>query len=140
MTRVQLELLATVFDHADKSFGRIVAIENIIHHAQIMDRKQRVIGSNIPELVRDALEVTAKRHDMEVSDLRGADHRAKQSAARREAMFRIRVLSYSLPEVGKFLGGRHHTTVISGLRKFETENPALAVEIRCGRVELAALA
>lgn len=38
--------------------------------------------------------------------------------ARWEAMAWMRQANMSLPEIGQALGGMHHTTVMSGLRKF----------------------
>jgi chromosomal replication initiator protein len=66
----------------------------------------------------------AADHGLTVDALRSADRRRKVAHARFDAFARLRALhiapgrhKFSLPQIGRFLGDRDHTTVIHGIRK-----------------------
>lgn len=64
-------------------------------------------------------EVCAK-HKVSLLDLQSIRRSKGLPEARHEAMYRMRhETSMSLPEIGRRLGGRDHTTVIFGIRRHE---------------------
>lgn len=59
----------------------------------------------------------AGRHGISVTDLRGPNRRRALSWPRQDFMARaLETGRFSLNQIGRFLGGRHHTTVLSGAR------------------------
>jgi len=70
--------------------------------------------------VRVIASVTARYFGLKVSDLKSAQRRRALVAGRSVAMYLSRQLtSRSLGEIGKFFGGRDHTTVLYGCRRVE---------------------
>lgn len=64
-------------------------------------------------------EVCAK-HDITAAELLSARRPVRLVMARHEAMWRLKnETSMSLPQIGRRLGGRDHTTVISGIKAHE---------------------
>lgn len=62
----------------------------------------------------------ADRHGLTVAELMGTTRVRLIAHARQEAMWRIsRELGRSLPEIGRMMGGRDHTTVLHGIRAYE---------------------
>lgn len=69
---------------------------------------------------RSIIEEVAQKHGVLMSDMRSVRRGRPLVAARHEAMWRMRnETSMSLPEIGRRLGGRDHTTVLHGIRKHE---------------------
>lgn len=68
-----------------------------------------------PSMAAIALEV-AERYDLTVDDLRGRDRDRYLSRARQEAMWHMVQNGKSLTQIGRFLGGRDHTTIIAGAK------------------------
>lgn len=61
----------------------------------------------------------AARHGLTLDDLAGRRRDARHVSARQEAMFVLRQATrLSLPAIGAIFG-RHHTTVLAGLRRVE---------------------
>jgi hypothetical protein len=64
-------------------------------------------------------------HDMAVKynlsqiELIGRNRDQRIMKARQEAYYLMQRAGYSLPQIGQFLGGRDHTTVLSGIRRHE---------------------
>ncbi|MBL4818186.1 MAG: chromosomal replication initiator protein DnaA [Deltaproteobacteria bacterium] len=62
----------------------------------------------------------AAYYDLKPMELRGQSRQRQVALARQIAMALCRnIMAYSLPEIGRFFGGRDHTTVLSSLRKIE---------------------
>lgn len=59
----------------------------------------------------------ATRHNMTVDEMIGRDRRPRYIRARQEAMYLLRQAGYSYPQVGRFVGGRDHTTALHGERQ-----------------------
>lgn len=59
----------------------------------------------------------ATRHNMTVQEMIGKDRRPRYTRARQEAMYLLRQAGYSYPQVGRFVGGRDHTTALHGERQ-----------------------
>lgn len=51
-----------------------------------------------------------------INDLRGRDRRRRVTQARQRAMRLMHEAGWSLPQIGWYLGGRHHVTVLGGIR------------------------
>jgi chromosomal replication initiator protein len=75
---------------------------------------------------RQIAEEVAERHGLTFAELLEPTHRWRVSHARQEAFAlcyahrrpRSHCDSYSLPEIGRFFGGKDHTTVLHGIRAF----------------------
>lgn len=69
---------------------------------------------------REIIEEVARKHGFFMAEMRSIRRGWPLVAARHEAMWRLRnETSMSLPEIGRRMGGRDHTTVIHGIRKHE---------------------
>lgn len=64
----------------------------------------------------EILAQVAAEYLCEFDVLRGADRCKGPSIARQEAMLRMHEAGHSYPEIGRFLGGRDHTTVQHGAK------------------------
>lgn len=62
----------------------------------------------------------AEKHRIEVGDLKGQSRKRYIAWPRQEAMHEMHAAtSQSLPAIGRFLGGRDHTTVLHGVRRHQ---------------------
>jgi chromosomal replication initiator protein len=70
--------------------------------------------------VEAIVNAAAQEFGVTVLDIKSARHHASLVQARHVAMYLARHLTpRSLPEIGRFLGGRDHTTVMYGVRRTE---------------------
>lgn len=82
-------------------------------------------GRGIPPRVRDIIATTAFEHGFTPEELVGPLVRKMLSRARFDCWARIRAQIViageppSLPTIGRWFGGRDHTTVLYGLRRAE---------------------
>lgn len=61
--------------------------------------------------------MVASEHNIPVSDMTGNMRTKRAAWPRQEAMMLLREFtSYSLTEIGKFFGGRDHTTIMHAIR------------------------
>ena len=69
--------------------------------------------------VADIVRETAAKHRLTVAQLLGPCRERKYVRPRQEAMYRVftECKHVSLPETGRRLGGRDHTTVLHGIRR-----------------------
>lgn len=77
-------------------------------------RRRRIFGA--PSTAQAIVNSVAAEHDIHVEDLIGRSRTTHIVRARQHAMVELRALGLSLPVVGRFLGGRDHTTVLHGIR------------------------
>lgn len=71
----------------------------------------------IPPSVRRILQVVGDAYDVTVSEIRGKSQRGYLLHARHLACYLlVRRAGYSLPNAGRMMGGRHHTTVLHSVR------------------------
>lgn len=69
---------------------------------------------------KDIVDEVCAKHGVTRAEIMGIRRALKLVAARQEAMYRMsRETSFSLPQIGKRLGGRDHTTVLHGIRRHE---------------------
>jgi hypothetical protein len=79
-------------------------------------------------LGRAIMERCAADHGMPVSSMIAAGKTQRYMIARLDCMTRLRAVTvngkprFSLPQIGRMLGGRDHTTILSGLRRWAEIN------------------
>lgn len=85
-------------------------------------------------VVADILRQTAADHGVSVEAMLTPRSRGKRGRARYDAMSRLRAVRnpdgsrrFSYPNIGRVMGGLHHTTVINGVRRW-AELSAKALE------------
>lgn len=75
-----------------------------------------------PGYWRDIVEQVCAKHGVTPAELTGARRAVHISAARQEAVYRMsRETNLSLPQIGKRMGGRDHTTIIHSIRRHEAK-------------------
>lgn len=78
-------------------------------------------------------EVAAK-HRVRPTDITGPSRSHWACVPRHEAAFRlVTEVGMSMPQAGRVLGGRDHTTILNSLRKFTRDNPAATVVLEEAR-------
>lgn len=86
-----------------------------------------------PVRLEHIIKVVAKFYNVTMTDMRSRRRLAVLSRPRQVAMYLCRQLTIrSLPEIGRHLGGKDHTTVLHGVRKIETlmlSDPAFCQEV-----------
>lgn len=69
---------------------------------------------------RFILEMTAKKYGVSIAEIKGVRRDKNIIKARHECFYRMsKELGYSLPKIGKIVGGKDHTSVLSGIRRHE---------------------
>jgi chromosomal replication initiator protein len=83
---------------------------------KILEPQRRPIDHS-PDAVLDAV---AKEFNLAISELKGPRRTRRISEPRQLAMYLLREVSnLSYPQIGEFLGGRDHSTVMHGTSKIE---------------------
>lgn len=94
-------------------------------------RDSQAIANAVAPLVQPSSPQRVRRIVMEVCEKHGvspieicSEHRSQRIVvARMEACYRLRKeTTWSLPRIGKYLGGRDHTTVLHSVRKHAARN------------------
>ena len=68
------------------------------------------------DVARDIVDAAALAHGVCVADLMGDRFIRKFAHARQDAYWRVRErLGWSYPHIGRFFGGRDHTTILHGI-------------------------
>lgn len=76
-------------------------------------------------MMKEIASEVAERHELTLEDLRGPSRYRTVAWARQEAMALIRAEGrYSYPQIGRFFGGRDHTTILVGVRHHEARQAA----------------
>ncbi len=70
-------------------------------------------------LIRARLDRVAELHGVSLREIRGPSRSQVVSAARAEAAYELRQLGLSYPRIGHHLGGKHHTSVMHGVRRWK---------------------
>lgn len=65
------------------------------------------------------LDAIAQRHEITVADIKGPSRRHCFTVPRQEACSSLRAIGWSVEKIGDLLGGRHHTTVMHGIKQHE---------------------
>lgn len=61
----------------------------------------------------------AEHHGVTVADILGPGRTRRESWPRFEVFKQLKNRGWSLPIIGRRIGGRDHTTVLSGIRRFD---------------------
>lgn len=83
------------------------------------------VASNAPAIMpmsprKVIVREVCDKHGVSWMDITSTRRHVSIVAARNEAFYRLRnETSMSFPEIGKFLGGRDHSTVIHGMRRWQ---------------------
>lgn len=94
-------------------------------------RLPAVIGGS-PSMAQIAREV-AEKHGITVDDLKGKSLLKRIYLARHEAMARMRdETDNSSTSIGRFLGGRDHTTVLAGVKAHKAREAAVLQSMNGG--------
>jgi chromosomal replication initiator protein len=92
-------------------------------HPLSADRVRRYVasyGRGEPLSMRDIAAAVAKYFRLKLADLKSASRQQSLVTARGVAIHLARQLTdLSLEQIGAYLGGRDHTTVLNGLRRTE---------------------
>lgn len=111
-------------------------IEHFIPPAPVMPRGIFVLGGlalQAPPTIRSILEAVSQRYEIPVSDIVSRRRTQNVARPRQIAMYLARHLTpRSLPEIGRHIGQRDHTTILSGLRKIDrlrAANPEFNAEL-----------
>jgi chromosomal replication initiator protein len=113
---------------------RVVAYASLKDEAATPELARRVLdrlgaGPRQRATVAEIIEATASEFQMEPETLLARDRRPDVAMARQVAMYLARELtSHSLPEIGRQIGGRNHTTVLHAVNRVRTTiqtNPAV---------------
>lgn len=71
-----------------------------------------------PSSMRGISERVAARWDLTLDDLKGQSRKRFIARPRQEAMWHMyQTGRFSLPQIGQFLGGRDHSTILHGVRR-----------------------
>lgn len=111
---------------------RVAQLEAMVSdlRAQMLQTKQilraRQEADQEPEEPRfkitDIIRIVAKYYGTSVTDIRSSRRTFRLTRPRHVAMYLCRHKTLrSLPEIGRHLGGRDHTTVLHGVRKIEAK-------------------
>lgn len=110
------------------SLNKIMAYANLENREINLDLAEKVLKDIIspnekrtitPELI---VEIVAEHFDLAPSDLRGNKRSSKIAFPRQIVMYLCRTMTdTTLKIIGESLGGRDHTTIMSGIHKIERE-------------------
>jgi len=102
----------------------------------ILSPQQRPIDYS-PDAIMEAV---AQEYNITVSELKGPRRTRRISVPRQVAMYLLRdTAQLSFPQIGEFLGGRDHSTVMHGATKVEKslpQDPAIREKVERVRARL----
>ena len=105
------------------ALNRVVAYAQLHHQPLTLSLAQKILEpqqrplDHSPDAI---LEAVAQEFNITVSELKGPRRTRRISVPRQMAMYLLRdVAQLSFPQIGEFLGGRDHTTVMHGATKIE---------------------
>ncbi len=105
------------------ALNRVVAYAQLHQQPLTLSLAQKILApqqrplDHSPDAI---LEAVAQEFNITVSELKGPRRTRRISAPRQMAMYLLRdVAQLSFPQIGEFLGGRDHTTVMHGATKIE---------------------
>jgi len=91
-------------------------------------KKHEPIGRDIFDIstkprgpsLKDIIAQVSSKYNVPICDLKSSRRASSVTIVRQIAMFRMKTETFnSLPAIGKFLGGRDHTTILHGVRKIQ---------------------
>lgn len=104
------------------------------------DRISVLLDNAGPLTIRQIVRAVAHFYGMPLDEVLSADRKSRTARIRQIACYLAKALTdKSLPEIGRRIGGKDHTTVIYSLRKIQSllkTDPSLAAEIAELRIQL----
>lgn len=85
-----------------------------------IERQRRTVRWR-PSRVEDVLRICAADHQTTPWELANGPSTKRNVAARAQAMQILRRMGFSLPEIGRYMGGKHHTTVLYHTRNVKPD-------------------
>ena len=83
---------------------------------------------------RAIIEDVARRHNLTMADMLGKSQERRVARPRQEAMWMLRQTGrWSLPQIGRALGNRDHTTIRFGIIKYAERNPEAQPDLAAWR-------
>ncbi len=86
----------------------------------ISHRARRQLSTQIVTL-KFLIELVSERESCEIAILRGDERKKSTVRARHIFCFLARNVGYGMPMIGRFLGGRDHTTIMAAVRSIESK-------------------
>lgn len=126
------------------SLNRVVTFARLFNEKITLAFAQKTLGSSnverragvTPERVKS---VVSDFYHIEASDLESAKRQSNVAHARMIAMYLIREMTdSSLPKIGEYFGGKHHTTVLHACKKVENLTES-SLEVECEIEEIKGL-
>lgn len=144
------EVLRYIAEHYDDNvrelqgaFNRVVAFAQLHGRPISLDLTKKILEPHQPKLDNspDAiLDAVAQEYNITISELKGSRRTRRISVPRQMAMYLLRdVAQLSFPQIGEYLGGRDHTTIMHGATKIEKslrEAPEVREKLERVRVRL----
>ena len=100
--------------------------------ALLVDLNERIRGQYLGALtesgepaltMREIAQIVCRKHGCTISDLKSERRHKNLVQARHEAFYLARMTTIqSYPQIGRFFGGRDHSTVVHGVRKHAERN------------------
>ncbi len=88
------------------------------------ERKLAQRYEDLPGAAQHMMTRAALESDYTVADLMGRSAAVKVCRVREQAIWGFREAGYSLPQIGRMFGGRHHTTIMHALKNEERRRDA----------------
>ncbi len=106
------------------AFNRVIAHADILNHPLDTNTAQHAISDLMPNrkapTIESVLKQVARYFAITVDDLQSRSRKRAIAVPRQIAMYLLRTeTELSLPQIGKGIGGRDHTTVMHGIDKIE---------------------
>jgi chromosomal replication initiator protein len=104
---------------------RLMAVSSLTKQPITLAMAQQTLKhlSAVPERkisVESILRAVAERFNMQPAQLKVKCNQKQISYPRQIAMYLVKELTHaSLPEIGRYFGGKHHTTVLHSVQKIE---------------------
>jgi chromosomal replication initiation ATPase DnaA len=105
-----------------------------------MPRSKYLSNSYVPPRVEAVLSLAAQWYNLSVKALRNINlHTDEVVAARRMAARELREMGFSFPQIGRYLGGLHHTSVMNlctakkqGKKRYGGRSVTTSTPVDCG--------
>ena len=107
--------IALATEQLAKLHAAQAAIRDVVSGVNGSTQERRAKVQSTPAQRQEILEAAAANWKVTVADMIGPSREAACIAARREAAKQLRVIGLSFPDIGKVLGCRNHTTIMSAL-------------------------
>lgn len=99
-------------DILEATLADVLAADHLRH-----DREILTATWNVRPKMADILDVMHRATGISIAEIKGPDRHRCISWPRQDAMRLMHWAGYSTPQIGDFLGGRDHSTVLEGIAK-----------------------